>query len=40
MKVLIIQKLNLKSQTLGVLYKTIEKKSPPTLLGRWGTFEK
>jgi len=34
MKVLLIQKLKLK------LHKKFEKKSPPTLLGRWGTFEK
>jgi hypothetical protein len=40
MKVLLIQKLKLKSQKIGVLHKNFEKKSPPTLLGRWGTFEK
>jgi hypothetical protein len=40
MKKLLILKLKLKSQTIGVLHKKIEKKSPPILFGKWGRFEK
>jgi hypothetical protein len=39
-KVLLILKLKLKSQTIGVLHKKIEKKPPPILLGKWGRSEK